>query len=471
MACLFRNPRRTMTSAALVAAVFGLSAMPALASLRALAPPWGQLQGGPAHTGAAPEGPDPPYRQAWRFSPPEGGLSGAVIAGDVAITVGVDAVYGVDLASGKERWTFPRAGGALAIPAVGEVDGRRLLVFTERVGDAQASIVALNLHNMAPAWRRPLESVSRSGVTIDGSRVFVGDDEGRVYGLDLATGDELWPPAEGAGPIDAPPAVGEGTVYAVAQGGSTRQVQVLAVDAADGSTTWTFEPRAAGATASVPVLADGAVIMGFGDRLVRALDAGDGAERWNSLANNLFSPVSSAAYADGAVYIADVSGGLYRIDGDSGERTWSYQFNQLVVRSSPVVSGSSVLLGLDDGRLVAVDTSSGLLVWQVAPSPGLIGAIAAGTGKLVVLKGGEPGSLVAFEHAEGRLVSIPSPTKLDLGKLLPPFGLAFALVFVAVYVPATLVKRRVGSPGFEEEFPAEGEDAAEKEEPGDGDGP
>ncbi|MBI2238844.1 MAG: PQQ-binding-like beta-propeller repeat protein [Actinobacteria bacterium] len=460
-----------MTSAALVAAVLALPAMPALASLRAVAPPWGQLQGGPAHTGAAPEGPGPPYRQTWRFSPPEGGLSGAVIAGDVAIAVGVDAVYGVDLASGQERWTFPRAGGALAIPAVGEVDGRRLLVFTEGVGDAQTSIVALNLHTMAPAWRRPLEAFSRSGVTIDGGRVFVGDGGGRVYGLDLATGDELWPPVKGAGPIDAPPAVGDGTVYAVAQGGSTRQVQVLAIDAADGSTTWTFEPRAAGASASVPVLAYGAVIMGFGDRLVRALDAGDGAERWNSLANNLFSPVSSAAYADGAVYIADFSGGLYRIDGGSGERAWSYQFNQLVVRSSPVVSGSSVLLGLDDGRLVAVDASSGLLVWQVAPSPGLIGAIAAGTGKLVVLKGGKPGSLVAFEHAEGRLVSIPSPTKLDFGKLLPPYGLAFALVFVAVYVPATLVKRRVGSPVFEEEFPAEGEDAAEEEEPDDGEGP
>lgn len=469
MACLFRNPSRTVTSTALVAALLALPAMPALASLRAQTPAWGQLQGGPAHTGAAPEGPVPPYREVWRFSPPEGGLSGAVILGGVTITVGVDAVYGIDLVTGKEVWTFPRAGGALAIPAVGEVDGGRLLVFTQGVGDPQSSIVAVNLHTMAQAWSRPLEALSRSGVTIEGGRVFVGDDGGRVYGLDLATGDELWPPAKGAGPIDAPPAVAEGTVYAVARGASTQPVQVLALDAAEGSTAWRFEPRAAAATASVPVLADGAVIMGFGDRLVRALDAGDGAERWNSLVNNLFSPVSSAAYADGAVYIADVSGGLYRIDGGSGERAWSYQFNRLVVRSSPVVSGSSVLLGLDDGRLVAVEASSGLLVWQGPPSPGLIGAIAAGTGKVVVLKGGKPGSLVAFEHdPDGRLVSIPSPTKLDLGKLLPPFGLAFVLVFVAVYIPATLVKRRVG-PLFEEEPPPEDDEASGEQEEDDGD--
>ena len=63
---------------------------------------WSQYQGGPGHEGYAPDGPEPPFRVRWTLPAPAGAsLSAAVVEGDVAITVGEEAVYGVDVGTGE----------------------------------------------------------------------------------------------------------------------------------------------------------------------------------------------------------------------------------------------------------------------------------------------------------------------------------------------------------------------------------
>src|SRR5881397_86959 len=146
---------------------------------------WPQFQGGPGHPGTAPSAPEPPYRQAWRFQAPEGSLSGAVTAGGVAITVGEHAVFGIDLATGNLRWTLLRNGGQVSMPAVGEAGGKTVLVFTDVAPGGDARLVGVDLHTRSELWRRPLKAISRSGVTIDGSTAFVGDDYGNLYAFDL----------------------------------------------------------------------------------------------------------------------------------------------------------------------------------------------------------------------------------------------------------------------------------------------
>src|SRR5262245_39745429 len=93
---------------------------------------WSQYQGDAAHTGVAEDGPAPPFRVRWTLPAPSGeSLSAAVVEGDEAITVGDEAVYGVDVANGEVAWEIPRAGGPLSVPAVGEAAGRRVLVYVE----------------------------------------------------------------------------------------------------------------------------------------------------------------------------------------------------------------------------------------------------------------------------------------------------------------------------------------------------
>jgi len=180
-----------------------------------------------------------------------------------------------------------------------------------------------------------------------------------------------------------------------------------------------------------------------------ALDANGGSERWATLVLSLFSPVTSLAFDDESVFAADIAGGLYRLDAADGKRRWSYQLNEVVLRSSPVVSGSSLLLGLSDGRLVALDTASGHLVWQSAPSPGLVGTIALASDAVLAVKGGREAGLIAFEHdPDGELVDIPSPTELDAGTTVTRWTLAALIVFAIAFVPGMWANRRWGTAGW-----------------------
>jgi len=178
---------------------------------------------------------------------------------------------------------------------------------------------------------------------------------------------------------------------------------------------------------------------------VRALDAADGTERWAALALSLFSPATALAFDDQSVFAADIAGGLYRLDAADGGRAWSYHLNEVVLRSSPVVSGDSVLLGLGDGRLITIDVASGHLVWESDASPGLVGTIALASDAVIAVKGGREAGLIAFEHdPKGALIDVPSPTQLDTGTTLTRWALAAVIVFVVAFVPGLWAKRRFG---------------------------
>lgn len=403
---------------------------------------WGQFQGGPEHPGTIVGAPAPPYKEAWRFHPPDAKASGAVIVGDVAITVGSHAVYGLDLATGMIRWQLFRNGGPIAMPAVGVAGGTSVLVFPDETLGAQASLVGVDLSSMREIWRTPLEAASRSAVAVDGNMAVASDEDGNVYGVKIDSGVVAWT-AKLGGTIDAAAAVSDGKVFVVIRDASGQQVvRLVALDESDGKQLWDFTPRIAGATASGPAASGGAAVIGSADRNVRSVGP-DGQERWVSLALSLFSPVSAPALTGGDVYIADASGGLYRIDASTGARIWDYQLNELVVRSSPVVAGNVALIGLNDGRLVAVDVGSSDLVWQSAADAGLIGAIALSPQAIVAVKGGSQGGLVEFVHDDaGTLVNIPSPTKVDAGKLFGNYAVALIGATLILFASFRLLSAR-----------------------------
>ena len=478
--------RRHRSSRAVRVAVAALATAPlALVPGTAFAqeaPTWSQFQGGPGHAGVLADGPQPPYRVRWTLPAPAGdALSGAVVAGDLAVSVGTEAVYGIDVVSGAIEWRVARGGGPLSMPAIGAGPRGRILVYLEGPGLSDASgapegspspsasatpsaspsttgpgpsptgpdeqtdvstLVAVSLADRTELWRTPLGATSRSGVTIDGTNAFVGDQGGTVYAVSLETGTITWS-AEMEGLVDSAVAVADGQVIAVARNIDPAQVVVAAFDEATGERAWPALVIQANSTAgTAPSAGGGSVFIGSADRRVRALDAKGGSERWATLVLSLFSPVTSLAFDDESVLAADIGGGLYRLDAADGKRGWSYQLNEVVLRSSPVVSGPSLLLGLSDGRLVALDTGSGHLVWQSAPTPGLVGTIALASDAVVAVKGGRQAGLIAFEHdPDGELVDIPSPTELDAGTTVTRWTLAALIVFALAFVPGMWARR------------------------------
>lgn len=485
------------------AAVLGLAAL-ATAAFAGTASaqgsaPWPQFQGGPSHSGALADGPQPPFRVRWTLPAPAGdALSPAVVAEDSAVTLGSEAVYVVDLASGEARELAPRAGGPLSSPALAEIEGATLVLYLEgpaadegaspsptlspgtdatgsptpspdAEGEDVSSLVAVDLGTGEERWRAPLAGIARSGVAVDGETAFVGDATGTMYAVRVASGDILWTASLG-GRVDTPLAVAEGAVYAIARDHDASRVTIGAFDATSGERRWPPKSLQANSTAgSAPAAGEGVVVVGAADRFVRALSLDAGEERWSSLALSLFSPSTSPALTGGSLYVVDVGGGVYRLDADDGERGWSHQLNEVVLRSSPVLSGDTLLLGLSDGRLVALETERGHLVWQSEPSAGLLGTIALAPDAVIVVKGGEEAGLVAFEHdPDGTLVDVPSPSELDLGTTLSRYALAAVIVFAVAFVPGALLRRRRGDAAPAGDAPEETEaldaDPAEPDE-------
>jgi eukaryotic-like serine/threonine-protein kinase len=462
-----RRRRPVVVVFSVAAVVYALAAASAFAQTSG-GPEWPQFQGGPEHRGVSESGPAPPYRTRWTFTSPDGsGLSSAVIFDGLAISVGRASVYAVDVATGEVAWDVARADGPVSSPAI--ASGRRLTLLYVDGGAsttpspsptpvdespspspdneaeaAGASLVAIGLEDQREVWRVPLGAESRSGVTVDGDIAYVGDQDGTLYAVAIADGTVRWT-SEMPGRIDISIAASDGRAMAISRNDDSRRVVIAAHDADDGERLWQITPQLSATAASSAALTEDAVIVGLADRLVRAFGVDDGEERWSSLALQLFSPLTAPAVGEDAVYVADIGGGLYRLDPVDGDRGWSFQFNEVVVRSSPVIIDRWVLLGLNDGRLVAVDAASGRLNWQSAPSQGLAGTIAVSSEAIVAVRGGNDPGLVAFENdPDGQLINEPSPTELEAGTTLSRIAVASVIVLAAALVPGVLIRRRMG---------------------------
>jgi len=415
---------------------------------------WSEFQGGPAHTGSVPSitSAQPPYTRAWTFEEPDSdqGFAAPVIVGDVAVALGSKAVYGVDLSSGRQTWRVARTGGPITEPAVATAGGKTLVLYLDGGSNQEPSkLVAIDAATQKELWTFALGAASVSGVSVDGSSAFVGDTQGVLYAVDVSKGKQEWT-FKGTGRIEAPPAIAGGLVYMGSRELQQGNATVRALDESTGTQKWMFAQQQL-ASGSAITVSDGRAIAGFTDRLARAFDAATGTGEWTALMSNALSPRGAPAAAAGAVYLADLAGTVERVSADSGSRTWSYRFNgvrplpipYLDFWSSPVLTGSSVLIGLGDGRLGALSSSTGHLQWEADTGPGALGGIALGNGIVVVAKQGVNGALIGFRHdASGTLLDEASPTELDAGQLVGRFAVALVLVLGATALAGLLIRRR-----------------------------
>ena len=78
-----------------------------------------------------------------------------------------------------------------------------------------------------------------------------------------------------------------------------------------------------------------------------------------------------------------------------------------------------MLVATSNGRLAAIDLESGLLAWQSEQGDGLLRSLALAPQVVVGVRGGAEPGLVGYAHdPAGTLVSLVSPTEVDLPKLL-----------------------------------------------------
>lgn len=262
------------------------------------------------------------------------------------------------------------------------------------------------------AWTFKAAKAIKAGAAIVDGKVFFGDDEGIIYGVDLATGKELWQ-FKTEGPIEATPLVLDGVVFLGSSDASVYALEAATgklkwkyttgdkvlgganhvknpngegtwlvigsydsslhcVDAATGKAVWTYatDNYINGTPALLP---SGDVLFGGCDSYIHVLSLKDGKEVRQIEAEAYIA--SSVAIRDGLGYVGNYGNMVLAFDPKSGEVKWKYKDRNFPYFSSAAVTQDRVIIGGRDKRLHAIERATGKGVWtfqtrgQVESSP------------------------------------------------------------------------------------------------------
>ncbi|WP_370402109.1 PQQ-like beta-propeller repeat protein [Sulfitobacter sp. JB4-11] len=270
-------------------------------------------------------------------------------------------VWSADIGAGDSR--------KQRITAAPVVSGGR--VFTL---DAGARVTATS-NSGAVLWSRDLTPPADKegqgtggGLAVDGKTVYVSVGFGLLTALDVETGGLRWQQDLDASGTGTPTVYGD-LVYVTAGDDSG-----WALRKTDGKIEWQVGASASVANvlgAPAPAVTDQYAIFGFGSGEVRAVFRRGGVARWDASvvgkrpgrALSSLSDVTSAPVVSGdTVYVGNQSGRLAALSVDSGNARWTAR--EGAVRPVWPVGGS-VFAITDQNELVRLDAGDGSRIWGV----------------------------------------------------------------------------------------------------------
>lgn len=202
-------------------------------------------------------------------------------------------------------------------------------------------------------WTFEADGFVESSPTIIDGVVYVGDESGYVYAVDVTDGDELWSFQTGD-QIRSDAQVVGGVVYIGSTDGA-----IYALEADSGRQLWRFQTGSY--VNSSPTRVGNTVYVGSEDGNVYALDATTGEEQWRYTTGDIVT--NAPTVVDGVVYIGGRDGNVYALNTADGSLEWQYG-TDLWVNSAVTAVDGVAYVGSDDSTLYALDAADGSLVWQ-----------------------------------------------------------------------------------------------------------
>jgi outer membrane protein assembly factor BamB len=220
---------------------------------------------------------------------------------------------------------------------------------------------------------------------------------------------KLWSTSIGSGSesdrVKLVPFVAGGRVYV-----ANREGYVKALDSSSGRVIWSVEKEGLEISGG-PGAGEGLVLVGTSNGEVLALSQENGSEVWRSRVSSEVLSVPKAAL--GMVVVHTVDGKLYALNVSDGKIAWMYDRSIPVLtlhgNSSPVISGSKVICGFANGKLIAFDIESGQQYWEATI------AVPTGRSELerIVDIDGDPvvqGGMVYVATYQGQLAAVDERT-------------------------------------------------------------
>lgn len=240
--------------------------------------------------------------------------------------------------------------------------------------DTRSVVRASDAATGALVWQKEVRGEQASndtlfggGVSFDNGRIYVTNGSGYATALDAATGEQVWQVRPG-GPLRGAPTVASGSVYAISQDN-----QIYALNAQDGSTSWTgigaVELAGVFGTAA-PAFDRSTIVAGFSSGELTAYRFESGQVVWqdalartgiSTVVGNLSDIDADPVIDNGRVFAVGQGGRMVAVELLTGSRAWELNIAGI---STPWVAGDWVFVVTDRAQLLAVSRGSGKVRWM-----------------------------------------------------------------------------------------------------------
>ncbi len=268
-------------------------------------------------------------------------------------------VWSVSIGTGDEKRKRITAAPVVADGRVFTLDS------TARVTGFSTNGSVLWSSDLLPA-RASEKDATGGGLTYSGGALYVSLGFGDLVKLDAVSGNEIWRQRLGA-TGSGTPTVRDGLVYLVA-GDDTG----WAVNADDGTIAWQVDATPSVTNvlgAPAPALTSRLSIFAFGSGEVIATFRNGGLQRWTASVSgqragssiNTFSDLTGAPVVSGnTIYVGNQSGRIVALDIENGSRRWT-----LAQGTTGMIwpAGGSLFVVNDKNELLRVSASDGEIVW------------------------------------------------------------------------------------------------------------
>ena len=263
-------------------------------------------------------------------------------------------------------------------------DGRTVYV---PLAEADGGLVAYDVVGGAVRWRWPGGGI-QGGVVRLADEVVTTTRAGETVGLDPDTGEVRWThrATPGAQVHAAPVALGRDVIVADDRG------RVVRLAGATGEVVWSGEIGQP--IYSTPLVDEDVYLTSTRGRVIR-LAAATGATRW--VQDRAGDPrASPPVRIDGSIVVGFTDGRVAALDRSTGEPVWETTLGAAITARPAAFSGR-IAVGTMDNRLVLLDADTGQPGWSADLRGRVKSAVGIGSGLVVVLI--EPQHVVAFRSA------------------------------------------------------------------------
>ncbi|MFD2191059.1 outer membrane protein assembly factor BamB [Pistricoccus aurantiacus] len=307
-------------------------------------------------------------------------------------TVSFKRLWSEDIGSGLGRARYPIA------PAL---DGNTLFA-----GDARGNLYALDAISGKKRWVIKLDAPISSGLNALENNVYLGTRNGEVLAIDQANGKVLWR-SRVASEVLAPPQANSSLLVVQSVDGS-----VTALDRSTGQEAWVYtssEPSLSLRGTGTPSVVEPVSFVGLANGRLVILDNRTGQPLWDQrlavpqgrseverLVDLDGEPVLTQ---DGRLYVTSYQGKLVALEATSGQLMWERAISSYL---SPLLVGDTLYVVNDESHVLALDAISGQPRWESDVLEGRqLTAPALASGKLVL--GDFEGYVHVLDRSDGSL--------------------------------------------------------------------